>query len=552
MISKFFIERPVLACVLSIVIVLTGLISMSNLPVEQYPNILPAQVVVETNYTGASAETISNTVASVLESSINGVEDMVYIQTMTSSSGNLTITITFGVGVNTDTAVMNVNNRVQAVLSRLPEDVQRAGVTVKKGATIQTMFLNMHSDNPAHDRLFIANYASINILDELKRISGVADASIFVPLEYAMRIWLKPDKMQHYSITANEVIEIIRQQNAQNPAGSFGKEPISETSKYSYTIITDGMFKSVTEFENIILKSNTDGSTLKLKDIADVTLGADSYSFTSRFQNIDAVPLRITLQLGANAITVNREIDKVLENLQSQFPDGLKLIKLYDMTDFINVSINETVKTFFEAVILVVIVMFLFLQNFRATIIPVIAIPVSIIGSFTGMYLLGFSINQFTLFGLILAIGIVVDDAIVVIENVERIMAEKKLSAKEAAVISMPEITSPVIAIVLVLSAVFIPVPFMGGLTGVIYKQFAVTIVISVVISGFVALTLTPVLCALFLKGNHKAPNKFFRKFNIFFEKASSKYSNRVWRSRIETNTDRIIKRTIHKLYNYE
>lgn len=526
MISKFFIERPVLACVLSIVIVLTGLISMSNLPVEQYPNILPSQVVVETSYTGASAETISNTVASILESSINGVEDMIYMQTMTSSSGDLTITVTFGVGVNTDTAVMNVNNRVQAVLSRLPEDVQRTGVTVKKGATIQTMFLNMYSENSAHDRLFLANYATINILDELKRISGVAEAAVFVPLEYAMRIWLKPDKMQHYSITPNEVIEIIRQQNAQNPSGSFGKEPISETSKYSYTIITDGMFKSASEFENIILKSNDDGSTLRLKDIADVTLGADSYSFTSRFQNIDAVPLRITLQLGANAINVNKEIDRVLEDLKTKFPEGIKLVKLYDMTDFINVSISETVKTFFEAVILVVVVMFLFLQNFRATIIPVIAIPVSIIGSFTGMYLLGFSINQFTLFGLILAIGIVVDDAIVVIENIERIMAEKKLSAKEAAIISMQEITSPVIAIVLVLSAVFIPVAFMGGLTGVIYKQFAVTIVISVVISGFVALTLTPVLCALFLKESHKEPNKFFRKFNMIFEKLSSKYSN--------------------------
>ncbi|MWV61125.1 MMPL family transporter [Helicobacter saguini] len=505
MLSKFFINRPALSAVLSIVIVIAGLLCMDNLPIEQYPKVTPPQVMVRVSYPGASAETMSNSVISVLESSINGVEDMIYMQSSANSSGESTINIFFKQDANPDMAVVNVNNRVQAVINQLPAEVQRLGVNVRKQSTAVVGFYQFYSKNPAHNQLFIANYILLNIIDEVNRISGVGDVQLWSLQNYAMRIWLNPAALQNYNLSPLEVINKIQQQNAQFAPGKFGAEPIN-ASTFTYTITTKGLFNKPEEFENIIIRANADGSTLRLKDVAKVTLGAQDYVTENFYNDIPSVPIRVSLQPGANILEVSNAVDKAIESIAAKFPDGISYEKTFRPTEFITKSIAEVKKTFFEAIILVVLVIYLFLGSFRATIIPVIAIPVSIIGTFVGLYFLGFSINLLTLFGLILAIGIVVDDAIIVIENVERIMAERGCSAKEATIESMKEISGAVVAIVLVISAVFLPVTFMSGFSGEIYKQFAVTITISVIISGCVALSLTPALCAMFLKP-HKSEN---------------------------------------------
>ena len=527
MISKFFINRPAFSAVISIIIVIAGFLCMFALPIEQYPKVTPTQVIVSGSYPGATAQTVSTSVVSVLENSINGVEDMIYIQSSSPSSGaNFTINVFFSNEANPDMAVVNVNNRVQSVLSQLPSEVQRLGITVQKGSTAVVGLYHIYSNNPNHDKIYIENYALLNVVDELKRISGI-NVELWSLQTYAMRIWLDPNKLLTYNLTPLEVISKIEEQNSQFAPGKFGAEPIAQ-SEFTYNITTKGLFTSKEEFENILIRSNPDGSSLRLKDLARIELGAQDYLQSNFYNDIPSVPIRVTLQPGANMLEVSNAVNEQMERLSQKFPEGMQYSNPFRPTEFITASMEEVVKTFFEAIILVVLVIYLFLQNLRATIIPVIAIPVSIIGTFAGLYAFGFSINLLTLFGLILAIGIVVDDAIIVIENVERIMHTEHLNVKEATIKSMKEITGPVIAIVLVLSAVFIPVAFMGGFSGEIYKQFAITIVISVVISGCVALSLTPALCAIFLKPTHKPAIYPVQKFNELFDKLTLKFSLQV------------------------
>ena len=526
MFSKFFIERPVLAMVMSIIIVIAGSLSIFSLPVEEYPQVTPPQVVVQATYAGASAEVISNSVASVLESSINGVEGMIYMQTSSTSSGSLSINVFFTNETDPDQATINVNNRVQAVLSQLPQEVQRRGVTVnKRSSTILAVY---SLSSPHHDAIFLANYAAINILDELKRVPGVGDATLFSRSEYSMRIWLSPDKLVKYNLAPTDVIAAVQEQNSQFAVGAFGQEPVRKDLDFTYTVTTQGRFSSAEEFGEILIRSNPDGSSLKLKDVARVELGAEDYSVNAFYNGKPAVAFATFLQPGANALNVANAVKDKLEELSQNFPEGVTYAIPYDTTAFVTVSVREVIKTFIEAIVLVVIIIYFFLQNLRATIIPLLAVPVSIIGAFAGMYVLGFSINLLTLFGLILAIGIVVDDAIIVVENVERLIHEEKLGVKEATIKAMEEIASPVVAIVLTLSAVFVPIAFISGFAGEIYKQFAITLVISVVISGFVALTLTPALCVSFLRTKEPKPFLVVKKFNDFFEWLTHKFTDKV------------------------
>lgn len=518
MISKFFIDRPIFASVLSIVIVLAGLVAMRVLPIAQYPEIVPPQVVVSATYPGASAETIAETVAAPLEQQINGVENMIYMQSTSTGSGTLSLSVFFQTGTDADQATINVNNRVQRATPVLPEEVRRQGVTVTKRSSSILQIVTLSSPDRRYDTIYISNYALVNIIDELRRTPGVGDASFFSASDYSMRIWLRPDKIAQVNLTPGEIAAAIREQNAQFAAGRFAEEPMVGHQAFTYTATTRGRFADPREFEQIILRSDENGGALRLRDVARVELGSQNYSTDATLNGAPAVPIGIYLQPGANALQVSADVQAAMERLAQRFPDGLRYDVPYNTTRFIEVSIDEVVKTFVEAIVLVVLVVFLFLQNFRATFIPVLAVPVSIIGTFAGMYLLGFSINLLTLFGLILAIGIVVDDAIIVLENVERIMSTEGKGPREASIQAMQEVSGPVVAVVLVLCAVFIPVSFLGGLAGELYRQFAVTIAVSVVVSGIVALTLTPALCALLLKEGHREPWLPFRIFNRGFD----------------------------------
>lgn len=532
--SKFCINRPIFAMVLSIVIVLVGVISISVLPVEEYPQVVPNEIMVQATYSGASAEVVANTVASVLEDSINGVEGMIYMKSSSSGSGSLNLNVFFGNDVDPNMALVNVNNRVQSALSQLPTDVQRVGLTVRKRSSTMLAVYAMYSDNPAHSATFVANYGILNVINEIKRVPGVGDVTSFGSQDYSMRVWLDIEKLSQNNLTPSEVAKVISEQNSQFAVGSFGQEPMDNPTAFTYSVSTQGRFISPEEFGNIIIRSNSDGSALRLRDVAKVELGAKDYSVSPLLNGKNASAFGVSLQPGANALDVANGVEKRLQELSKRFPSGMHYKNVYNTTDFVKISIKEVIKTFVEAIVLVVIIMYFFLQNFRATIIPVIAIPVSIIGTFAGMYALGFSINLLTLFGLILAIGIVVDDAIIVIENVERILHNErneygeKYSVKEATLKAMSEIQGPVVAIVLVLCSVFIPVAFIGGFTGAIYKQFAITIVISVVISGFVALSLTPALCVSILKAHEPKPFYIVRRFNEFFDWLTRKFGQQI------------------------
>jgi multidrug efflux pump len=526
MISKFFIDRPIFASVLSIAIVLIGLIAMRVLPVAQYPEIGPPQVVVSATYPGASAETIAETVAAPLEQQVNGVEDMIYMQSTSTGSGTMNLSVYFQTGTDADQATINVNNRVQRATAVLPEEVRRQGVTVTKRSSSILQIVALSSPDRRYDTIYISNYALINIIDELRRTPGVGDASLFGASDYSMRIWLRPDKVAQYNLTPGDVAAAIREQNAQFAAGRFAEEPTPSRQAFTYSVTTQGRFADPREFEQIVLRSDENGGALRLKDVARVELGSLNYSTVSTRNGAPTVPIGIYLQPGANALNVSAAVDAAMSRLSQRFPDGLRYDVPYSTTRFIEVSIDEVVKTFIEAIVLVVIVVFLFLQNWRATLIPLLAVPVSIVGTFAGMYALGFSVNLLTLFGLILAIGIVVDDAIIVLENVERIMSMEHKPPREAAIQAMQEVSGPVIAVVLVLCAVFIPVSFLGGLAGELYRQFAVTIAVSVVISGIVALTLTPALCALLLKEGHSEPWLPFRVFNRGFDRVMRTFTS--------------------------
>lgn len=525
MISRFFIDRPVFATVLSVVISIAGLLAMLGLPVAQYPDIVPPQVVVTANYPGASSEVIASTVAAPLEQQINGVPNMIYQNSVASSSGALRITVSFKVGTNPDQATIDVNNRVSAALAKLPEEVRRQGVQVQKRSAAILQVVAMYSPDDSRDPVFLSNYALVNVIDEIKRLPGVGDASQFGAKDYSMRIWLRPDKLAQYGMTPADVAQAIGTQNSQFAAGSFGQQPMNQVQDFTYSVTTKGRFADAAEFENILLRTDANGASLFLKDVARVELGAKDYAFEASLNGKPAAAFGIFLQPGANALETAEQVRQAMQKMSQRFPEGVAYRIPHDTTKFVTASINEVVKTFFEAMLLVIVVVFVFLQNWRATLIPVLAIPVSLVGTFAGMYLLGFSINLLTLFGMVLAIGIVVDDAIVVIENVERVMRTEKLNAREAAIKAMHEVTGPIITIVLVLCAVFVPVALMDGLAGQMYRQFAMTIAISVIISGIVALTLSPALCAIMLKPGEHEPAAPFRWFNRQFDRITEGYS---------------------------
>lgn len=523
MFSKFFIERPVLAGVIAIIIVIAGLVAGAILPVAQYPEIAPPTVVINASYPGASAETIAKTVAAPIEERLSGVEHLLYFNSSASSTGGMSITATFDIGTDIDTAVFNVNNRVQLALPRLPDEVRRNGVTVQKRSQDILLIVSLVSPDNSRDTLFLSNYATISLVDELKRVPGVADVNVFGARDYSMRIWLRPDRLAQLGLTVTDVATALRAQNAQYAAGKIGDEPALAGQSMVYTVSARGRLVEPEEFGEIVIRSDAGGGVLRLKDVARIELGAQSYDSVNTLDGKPAVSMATFLQTGGNALEVADAIRARMKELKTSFPPGVDFLTPFDPTRFVEASIKEVTKTILEAGLLVILVVFLFLQTWRATIIPIIAVPVSLIGTFAGLWLAGFSINTLTLFAMVLSIGIVVDDAIVVLENVERLMRERKMSAFDASVEAMHEVSSAVIAIVLVLCAVFVPVAFLSGIAGQLYRQFAVTVAISVVISGFMALTLTPTLCALLLqKADHDS--KWFRWFNRSFDAITRRF----------------------------
>lgn len=525
MFSKFFINRPIFSTVVSLLILLAGIVSIVSLPIEQYPDLTPPSVQVSAKYPGASPEVIADTVAAPIEQQVNGVEDMLYMNSTSSSSGDMNLLVYFNVGTDPDQAMINVNNRVQAATTSLPEDVRRYGVTVQKKSSAILQLITMYSPSGVYDTTYIGNYALVNVVDDLKRLEGVGDAQVMSANDYSIRIWLKPDVMSQLGLSVTDVMGAVQAQNVQRAAGKIGQPPLTQSVDRMYTIVAPGRLKTPEEFEEIILRANADGTSLRLKDVARVELGSQTYEFSGKYNNQPAVPIGVFLSPGANAVATADAVNRRMKELAANFPGGIEYKVAYDTTLFVNASIEEVIHTLIEAMILVFLVVYLFLHDWRATLIPCLAVPVSIVGAFAGMLLMGFSINTLTLFGLVLAIGIVVDDAIVVIENVERIMHEERLPVKEATIKAMDEVTGPVVAIVLVLCSVFVPVAFMGGFTGVMYQQFAITIAVSVVISGLVALTLTPALCALLLKDMQPRTSGFFFRFDQWFSKITEKYT---------------------------
>ena len=515
--SRFFIHRPVFAGVIAIIIVLAGFVSANLLAVAQYPEIAPPTVLVTTSYPGASAETLARTVAAPIEEQLSGVEKLSFFSSTSSSNGSLQITATFEPGTNVDQSVFNVNNRVQIALPRLPDEVRRNGVIVQKRSFDILLVVSMVSPGNARDTLFLSNYASINVVDELKRLPGIADVTIFGARDYSMRVWLNPEKMARLGITTSDVAGALRAQNAQYAAGRIGTEPAPAGQAIVYTVTASGRLIEPEEFGEIVVRaSGQPGGILRLKDIARIELGALNYDTSNTLDGQPTIGMATFLQPGANALEVADLVRKRMSELRPSFPGGVDYAIPFDTTRFVDASIKEVNKTIFEAALLVLAVVFLFLQTWRATIIPMIAVPVSLIGAFAGLWAVGFSINTLTLFALVLAIGIVVDDAIVVLENVERLMREEKMRPFEAALEAMDEVSGAVVAIVLVLCAVFIPVAFLGGIAGALYRQFAVTLTFAVVISGFIALTLTPALCAILMRsGEHES--RVFRPFNQGF-----------------------------------
>ncbi len=524
MFSRFFIDRPIFAVVISVFFVIAGLAAMRSLPIAQYPEIAPPVVTVQAVYPGASAEVIESTVAAPLENAINGVPGMIYMSSNSSSNGVAQIQVTFEIGTNIDIAAVNVANRVKQVESRLPLEVRRQGVSVEPGSSAFLQVLAFYSPDGRYDDLFTSNYVTLNVLDRLKRLPGTTNVQIFGAKDYAMRIWLRPDRLAQLKLTPGDVANAINEQNAQFAAGKVGQTPIGKGQDLVYTITSKGRLADIAQFDRIIVRANADGSAVRLDDVARVELGSRDYEFNGRYNGRPATLVGIFLAPGANALDVAKSVRVTVDEIAQRFPAGFAYAVPYDTTRFVKVSIQEVLKTLGEAMLLVFLVVYLFLQSWRAAVIPFAAVPVSLIGTFAGIYALGYSINTLTLFGMVLAIGIVVDDAIVVLENVERIMREEGLPPRDAAVRAMREVTGPIIAIVLTLTAVFVPIAFLGGLTGELYRQFAVTIAISVVLSGIVALTLSPALCVIMLRHGHHEPNRFFRWFNGWFTRATGHY----------------------------
>src|ERR1700733_13739206 len=533
--SHYFISRPIFAGVLSIAIFTMGLLAVFKLPISEYPEVVPPTIVVRATYPGATPRTIAETVASPLEQSINGVEGALYMFSQATGDGVLTVTVTFNLGTDVDKSQVQVQNRVSQALPKLPEEVRDLGVTTTKQSPDLTMVVHLFSPNNRYDKVYIRNYATLQVKDVLARIPGAGDVEVFGSGDYAMRVWLNPDKIAARNLTADDIVAAVREQNVQIAAGAIGHQPISQPVDVELQINAKGRLVSPEEFGRIIVKTGPNGEKTQLKDIARIELSADSYALRSLLNNKRAVAVPIFQTPGANALQLSADVRRAMEQLKKNFPDGVDYAVVYDPTVFVRHSIEAVVHTLLEAILLVVIVVIIFLQTWRASIIPLVAVPVSLIGTFAVMLALGFSINNLSLFGLVLAIGIVVDDAIVVVENVERNIA-LGLSPVEASKRAMSEVTSPIIATALVLCAVFVPTAFISGLTGQFYKQFAITIAISTVISAFSSLTLSPALCAVLLKDHHapkdwfarfmeKSLGWFFGPFNRIFAWAGNKYS---------------------------
>ena len=525
---SFFIDRPIFAWVVAILISLGGVLAILNLGVESYPTIAPPSVTVSATYPGASAETTEKTVTQVIEQQLTGIDHLLYFSSSSSASGRASITLTFESGTDPDIAQVQVQNKVALATPRLPSEVTQQGVVVAKANAGFLMVIALQSDTPAINRDALNDIVGSRVLDQVSRIPGVGSTQQFGS-EYAMNIWLNPEKMQGYGLSASQVLAAVRAQNVQFAAGALGSDPSPEGQHFTATVSAEGRFSSPQEFENIILRANADGSRVLLKDIARVAFGANNYGFDTQYNGKPTGAFAIQLLPGANALNVADAVRAKMDELQPSFPSGVTWFSPYDSTTFVKISIQEVVKTLFEAVLLVFLVMLIFLQNFRATLIPTLVIPVALLGTFLGMWMIGFTINQLTLFAMVLAIGIVVDDAIVVIENVERIMTEEGLSPKEATRKAMGQITGAVVAITVVLAAVFIPSSLQPGASGIIYKQFALTIAVSMGFSAFLALSFTPALCASFLQAeHHKKKNVVFRKFNDFFDWTTSTYTGHI------------------------
>ncbi|KTC42075.1 efflux RND transporter permease subunit [Pseudomonas coleopterorum] len=539
--SQFFIKRPIFAAVLSLIILIAGAISLFQLPISEYPEVVPPTVVVRASFPGANPKVIGETVAAPLEQAITGVENMLYMSSQSTADGKLTLTLTFALGTDLDNAQVQVQNRVTRTQPKLPEEVTRIGITVDKASPDLTMVVHLTSPDQRYDMLYLSNYATLNIKDELARLNGIGDVQLFGMGDYSLRVWLDPNKTASRNLTATDVVTAIREQNRQVAAGQLGAPPAPNASSFQLSVNTQGRLVTEEEFENIVVRAADDGEITRLKDIARVELGSSQYALRSLLNNQPAVALPIFQRPGSNAIDVSNQVRAKMAELKQSFPEGMDYSIVYDPTIFVRGSIEAVVHTLFEALILVVLVVILFLQTWRASIIPLVAVPVSLIGTFAVMHMFGFSLNALSLFGLVLAIGIVVDDAIVVVENVERNI-ELGLEPVAATERAMREVTGPIIATALVLCAVFVPAAFISGLTGQFYKQFALTIAISTVISAFNSLTLSPALAAVLLKGHDAPKDRFsrfldrllggwlFRPFNRFFEKASHGYVGTVAR----------------------
>jgi hydrophobe/amphiphile efflux-1 (HAE1) family protein len=533
--SDFFIRRPIFAGVLSTIVFLLGLLAMQRLPISEYPEVVPPTIVVRATYPGANPKTIAETVASPLEQSVNGVENSLYMFSQATPDGVMTLTVTFKLGTDVDKAQVQVQNRVSQVLPKLPEEVRQLGVTTTKQSPDLTMVVHLFSPNGRYDEVYLRNYATLQVRDVLARISGAGDVQVFGSGDYAMRVWLQPDQIASRNLTASDVVTAIREQNVQVAAGTIGQPPVSEAVPFELQVNAKGRLVSTEEFGQIIVKTGHNGEKILLKDVARIELGASAYSLRSLLNNQTAVAIPIFQAPGANALQLSQSVRHAMAELKQNFPEGIDYAVVYDPTVFVRHSIEAVVHTLIEAIVLVVIVVVLFLQTWRASIIPLAAVPVSLVGTFAVMLSLGFSINNLSLFGLVLAIGIVVDDAIVVVENVERNIALGR-SPMDAARQAMHEVTGPIVATALVLCAVFVPTGFISGLTGQFYKQFAITIAISTVISAFNSLTLSPALCAVLLQPHHaprdwfgRAMEKmlgwFFRPFNRVFAWSGDRYA---------------------------
>ena len=500
MFSQIFIDRPRLAIVVSVILTLAGVLALFNIPVAQYPPISPPEIRVQATYPGASAEVVAGSVAAPLEAEINGVENMLYMSSTSSNNGSYSLSVSFEVGTDPNIAQVNIQNRVQQAVPKLPQEVTDQGIAVRTRSSDILGVISFYTTKGSYDALFLSNYISINVKDALTRLNGVSEAYLFGALDYSMRVWMNPEKLTSLGLTADDVIAAIREQNVQAATGSIGTAPGSDAQQVQYTLRAQGRLKKVEDFENIIIRANPKGGVLRLRDVARVELGALTYASKSTLNGMSAVNMAIYRTSGANALQTIKAVEAEVKRLSERFPEGIQYRLVYDTTRFVQSAIQEIIFTLFITFLLVVGVTYLFLQDWRATLIPALTIPVSLVGSFAILLVLGFSANTITLFALILAIGLVVDDAIVVVENVQRVMQEENLGPRDAAIKAMGQVTGPIISTTLVLLAVFVPVGFIPGITGQLYKQFAVTISTAVLLSALNALTLSPALCATFLR----------------------------------------------------